>query len=201
MVRKIGLVLVLCCISLLGYSQEMTARKVLDKAAAQIGNKSGVSANFVMNDPKLGNTTGSLSIKGNKFQARTPQAIVWFDGKTQWSYLKSTNEVSITTPNETQRMSMNPYTFINMYKTGYDLTMKTLGTSYQVKMVATGKQSIPEMYILVNKKTYVPHEIKMKRNGTWLTITISNFSKKNLSDAIFTFKSKDIPTAEVIDLR
>ena len=69
------------------------ARKVLDKTASIIGRKGGASANFKISSAKIGSTTGTIAIKGNKFHARTPQAIVWFDGKTQWSYMKSTEEV------------------------------------------------------------------------------------------------------------
>ena len=51
--------------------------------------------------------------------SRTAKATVWFNGKTQWSYMPSTNEVNVSTPNEVQQAAMNPYTFINMYKSGY----------------------------------------------------------------------------------
>jgi len=46
-----------------------------------------------------------------------------------------------------------------------------------------------------------PKQVKMKRGGEWTTITISNFQHKKLSDNLFSFNSKDFPTAEVIDLR
>ena len=91
-----------------------TAKQVLDKTAAVIGNKSGASANFKMSSSKYGSASGSIAIKGNKFNARTPQAIVWFNGKTQWTYLKKTNEVNVSNPTQAQQMSMNPYTFINI---------------------------------------------------------------------------------------
>ena len=90
--------------------------------AIAIGNKKGATANFKMSSPKFGSASGSITIKGNKFNARTPQAIVWFNGKTQWSYMKKTNEVNVSNPTQAQQMSMNPYTFIHIYKTGYKST-------------------------------------------------------------------------------
>ena len=179
-----------------------TAQQVLDKTAAIVGNKKGASASFKLSSPKYGSTSGSIAIKGNKFNARTPQAIVWYNGKTQWSYMKKTNEVNVTNPTQAQQMSMNPYTFINIYKTGYKSTLKTVGGNYQVHLVANNqKRSVAEMYITINGKTGVPSKVKMKHKGKWSTITVSNFSPKSLSNAIFTFNSKDYPTAEVIDLR
>ena len=49
-----------------------TAQQVLDKTAAVIGNKGGASANFNMSSSKYGSASGSIAIKGNKFNARTP---------------------------------------------------------------------------------------------------------------------------------
>ena len=116
--------------------------------------------------------------------------------------MKSTQEVNISTPTQAQQMSMNPYTFINIYKTGYTSTVKTEGNNYQVHLVAQNKQrTIQEMYITINKKTYVPSQVKMKQGTTWSTITISGFQAKDQTDATFAFNAKDFPQAEVVDLR
>lgn len=179
-----------------------TAQQVLDKTAAIVGNKSGASANFRMSSGKYGSASGTIAIKGNKFNARTAQAIVWYNGKTQWTYLKKTNEVNVSNPTQAQQMSMNPYTFINIYKTGYKSTLKTVGNNYQVHLVATNaKRSVPEMYITINKKTLVPSQVKMRQGSTWSTIDISGFKARNISNGTFTFNSKECPGAEVVDLR
>lgn len=179
-----------------------TARQVLDKTAAVIGNKSGATANFSMSSSKYGKASGSIAIKGNKFNARTQQAIVWYNGKTQWSYMKNTNEVNISTPTQAQQMSMNPYTFINIYKTGYNMTLDKSGSNYVVHLTAQNqKRTVQELYITINKTSYVPSQVKMRQGKTWSTISVSNFKKKSLSNATFTFNTKEFPSAEVIDLR
>lgn len=179
-----------------------TAQQVLDKTAAVIGNKGGASANFNMSSSKYGSASGSIAIKGNKFNARTPQAIVWFNGKTQWTYLKKTNEVNVSNPTQAQQMSMNPYTFINIYKTGYKSTLKTVGSNYVVHLVANNqKRSVAEMYITINKKTHIPSVVKMRQGNIWSTITVSNFRARSVSNSTFNFNSKECPGAEVIDLR
>ena len=201
--KKTVLTMIMVLAALVGYAQNAaTAKSVLDKTAAVIGRKGGACANFTISSQKNGSTSGTIAIKGNKFHARTPQAIVWYNGKTQWSYMKSTNEVNISNPTEAQRMSMNPYQFINMYKSGYTLAMKDMGANYQIHMTAQNKQrSVQEMYILINKKTYVPSQIKMRQGNDWSTINVSNFKAQNQSDNTFVFRAKDFPTAEVIDLR
>lgn len=200
-ITSIFILLLLCCMAV--YSQNAAeARKVLDQTASAITRSGGASATFKISSPKIGATSGTIAIKGQKFHASTPQAIVWYDGKTQWSYMKSTDEVNITAPNEAQQMAMNPYKFINMYKNGYTLSMTTKGSNYEVHMVAQNKKrSIQEMYITINKKSYVPSQVKMCEKGTWTTIAITGFKAKNQNDKIFVFNAKDFPSAEVIDLR
>lgn len=179
-----------------------SAKKILDKTASIVGKKSGAQASFHIANAKLGNTSGTIAIKGNKFNARTAEATVWFNGKTQWTYTKKTDEVNVTTPTQAQQTQMNPLTFINMYKTGYTLSVKTVDGSYEVRLVAQNKsRSVQEMYIVVNPKTYIPSQVRMRQKDSWTTINISNFKNANQSDAIFTFNKKDFPTAEIVDLR
>lgn len=200
--KILSLVIVLSFFMIANGQNTAQTRKILDKTASVVGRAGGTSANFSMSNAQVGKTSGTIAIKGNKFHARTPEAIVWFDGKTQWSYLKQTNEVNVSTPSHTQQISMNPYTFINMYKSGYQLSHKIVGNHYQVRMVATNKQNgIPEMYISINRKNFNPTQVKIKQNNTWTTINISNFKAKDLPNNLFTFQRKDLPTAEIIDLR
>lgn len=180
-----------------------TATQILDKTANVIGRKGGASAHFSMSSAKYGSTSGTIAIKGNKFHATTPQATVWFNGKTQWSYMKKTHEVNISNPTQAQQMSMNPYTFINIYKTGYktSITSKS-GSDYVVRLYANNqKRTVQEMYITISKNSYIPSKVRMRQGKTWSTITISNFKAKNQPNSLFSFHSKDFPSAEIIDLR
>ena len=196
--KKLSLVFMLMLMSISIYAQNAAqARKILDKTAAVIGRKGGASANFTVSG-KYGNSSG---IKGNKFNARTPQAVVWYDGKTQWTYMKKSQEVNISTPTEAQQQSMNPYKFINIYKNGFKLGVKNVSGGWQVHLYATNqKRTIKEMYVTIGKN-YYPKTIKMRQSNGWTTINVSNFKPKNLSDSMFRFNAKDYPHAEVIDLR
>lgn len=183
----------------IGYGQ--TAKEVLDKAAAAVSNKSGVTADFILKGGQMSDK-GSINIKGQKFQATTPDVIIWFDGKTQWTYMKRNDEVNVSTPTTSQLQNLNPYNFIYLYKKGYDYTMTKEKGSYVVHLTATNKRlTASEMYITVNQKTYIPSKIRVKHPKGWNTIEVSNFKKANHPDNIFRFNSKDFPSAEVIDLR
>lgn len=180
-------------------SNAATAKATLDKASAKIGLSKGVSACFTISGGSFGTQSGTIAIKGNKFNARTNSAIIWFDGKTQWLYNKKNEEVNISTPTTAQQQSMNPYKFLTLYKNGYTMSQTNAASGYQVHLVGQ-KKGISEMYILIDKR-YNIKQVKMKQGKNWITINISSFKQQSFSDSDFRFKAKDYPTAEVIDLR
>src|SRR5574344_114385 len=184
--RRASLVAMLILCVQGSFSQESAARKVLDKAAASLGG-GGITASFSVNTfngtALQGGTSGSISIKGSKFHASTPQAIVWFDGKTEWTYMKNNDEVNVSTPTAAQLQQMNPYHFINIYKQGY--SMKLIKTKlrntpvYEVHLKAQSKsQELQQVLISVDKNSYQPLCVRMLRDkNKWTMLSISKFSK------------------------
>ena len=199
--KRILLTLTFLAAVVLTFAQsDKEARRILDKTAAALYSKSGAKANFSASG-KLGNTSGTVAVKGNKFYASTPASAVWYDGRTQWTYMKRSQEVNVSTPTEAQQQSMNPYKFLYIYKSGYSLSAKRQGTGWQVHLTALNQQrSIKEMYVTVSS-SYQLQTVKMRQQGGWTTIRVSGFRKANLPDSYFRFNSKDYPNAEVIDLR
>jgi outer membrane lipoprotein-sorting protein len=196
----ISLSFIICHLSF-SEARAQSAIKVLDKAASTIALKNGVKADFKMTGG-MGSASGTIVIKGKKFHATTPQATIWFDGKTQWTYLKDNDEVSVTTPNESQLQAINPYNFLNLYKKGYDATLNSSGNSHVVHLTATStERKIKEIFITVDKKTNYPTQVKMLQGKKWTIFDISNLKKQNIPDSQFKFNSKDFPKAEIIDLR
>ena len=189
----------MCLIGALSINAQ-SAKEVLDKTASTVAAKGGAQANFTISGQSM-NASGTIAIKGKKFHATTPQATIWFDGKTQWTYMKNNDEVNIANPTESQLAAINPYNFIYMYKNGYSYTMEKKAGNFVVNLKATGKKSIQEMVLTIGQKSYTPSQIRYKTAKGWTTIDIRNFKAANLADGIFRFNSKDFPNAEVIDLR
>ena len=197
MKTKIIIMALLVCNAIYG----QTAKSVLDKTAATVSVKEGLKANFKMTGTH-GNTSGSVAVKGKKFYATTPQATVWFDGKTMWTYMKNNDEVNISSPTQAQLLTLNPYTFINLYKRGYNYTLNKSGKDYVVHLTASDANTkIKEMFISINKSNYHPTQVKMLQGQKWLIFDITNLKKESVPDAQFRFNSKDFPSAEIIDLR
>ena len=197
--KKICILILTALISTVATAQ--TAKSVLDKAAAHITVKEGVKANFKMQGG-IGNTSGTILIKGKKFHATTPQAIVWFDGKTMWTYMKQNEEVNVSNPTEAQLQAINPYNFINLYKNGYNSTLNNTGNSYVVHLTTTAKdRKIKELFVTIDKQSYRPTQVKLLQGKSWTIFDITDLSKSKLADSQFRFNANDFPKAEVIDLR
>ena len=75
--------------------------------------------------------------------------------------MKNTNEVNVTTPSQSQQQMLKPKAIINMYRSGYSLSMKTQNKNYVVHMTAENK-NIQEIYVTINKKTYIQSAIKLR---------------------------------------
>ena len=198
--KKICFLITAMLLSVASFAQ--TAKQVLDKTATVVSNKSGVTASFTISSKQYGNSSGTISVKGKKFYANTSAGIVWFDGKTQWTYVKDNDEVNVNTPTQEDLQAINPYNFIYMYKQGYAATMTANGQNFVVTLKATAKnKGVQEMQITINKQSYVPSQVRMLQNKHWTTISVTNFKKANLSDGLFRFNRKAYPNAEIIDLR
>lgn len=214
MMKKILCLMALSLHLTAGHAQQNgDARKVLDATAAQITGKGGVKADFKADSFSGGNLQGSASgtmcIQGEKFQMTTPDMITWYNGETQWSYVKANEEVNVSVPTPEERQSMNPYAFVNLYKDGYDYTIKetTLRGKpcYEVTLTAKDKRKSLRTIILdIDQRTYAPMCVRMQQrdNGNWTRIAIHQFhTGQSFKTAVFEFNPKDFPQAEIIDLR
>lgn len=159
------IITLLTTISAVAANTSNVARKTLDKASAKIGLTKGVSANFTISGGKLGKQSGVIAVKGNKFNARTNSAIIWFDGKTQWLYNKKNDEVNISTPSPSQQHSMNPYSVLTLYKNGYTMSQTNTASGYQVHLTGQKKASVRCISLLTNNITSSKSKSNKDNNG------------------------------------
>ena len=197
--ERITIIIMSLLLSTASFGQ--SAKEVLDKTASVVSNKTGVTATFTMKGKNL-STSGTIAVKGRKFHTTTPEATIWFDSKTMWTYVKKNEEVNVSSPSESELASINPYNFINIYKKGYSYSLDKNSGSFIVTLKATdGKKSIQEAKLTVHRKTFVPSQILYKTSKGWMTVDIKDFKQAKLADGMFRFNPKDYPKAEVIDLR
>jgi len=155
-----------------------------------------------MKSAQYGDATGTISVKGRKFTATTPKASMWFNGQTLWTYMAESEEVHVTTPTDSQLQALNPYNFINMYKQGYAYKLSSAAKTHTVHLTATDtRRKVQEMFITMDRQSFVPSEVKLRQGSKWTTFTVSQFRTATLADGVFQFNAREYPSAEVVDLR
>lgn len=178
-----------------------TAKSILDKTAA-LCTKGAVRVEFSAKS-KEGSSSGTLVAQGNRFTLKSPEASVWFDGKTEWSLMAGAGEVNVVNPTVQEIAAINPLNFIHLYKKGYRMTMKDAGNNHEIYLKATSApKSIQEMYLYIDKKTAAPKLVKFRSGRKWTSITVRSFKNiGTLNPGTFTFNPKDFPGTAIIDMR
>ena len=136
----------------------------------------------------------------------TDEALTWFDGRTQWSYLLSSDEVNVSEPTSEELQSIHPYSWLSMYKQGYALKLESAdATSYGITMTAMDKMStLQRVTLYVDRATEQPLRLSLLIQGSSepTEIVVRKYRSDCLyPDSFFVFDKKKYPTAEVIDLR
>lgn len=187
-------------------SAQNNARGILQRAAETFRRSGGVSASFAIHSSE-GNSTGIIRLKGEKFVLEAGGMTTWFDGRTQWTYLPSSDEVNISEPTDEELQTLNPYAWLYLYDKGYDLQTLPAETSdiYKVKMSARSAEAQVEQLVLwLDKSSLHPMKfsITLAGNVEPTLITVRDYrTRQAYTDAMFVFDPAEYPTAEVIDLR
>jgi outer membrane lipoprotein-sorting protein len=84
--------------------------------------------------------SGKLLLKGNQFYLEMEDMLVWFNGKTQWVYLKQSNEVSITEPSEEEIAEVNPVAVLTAFKAKSNLRKANSSNPQNVKIEMTPRK-------------------------------------------------------------
>ena len=193
-----------CCLAVWG--QENEARDVMRRTVDAFRRAGGIRATFLVHSSE-GNTSGTIQLKGEKFVLEAGGMTTWFDGRTQWTYLSSSDEVNISEPTPAELQTLNPYAWLSLYDQGYALQLLAGGTSnvYQVQMTATSSETpIEKLLVWIKKDTLLPSRVSLTLAGSFepTVITIRDCRvKQDYADSFFTFDRRAYPTAEIIDLR
>jgi len=195
--------------------KDAKAKELLDKSSAMLNQSGGLSVYFTLNINDEINKIkqsfdGQMFVKGAKFFFDTPDQTVYFDGKTQWAYNKSIEEVSILEPQPQDIKALNPIAVFELYKTDCDYKYKGEKADIKKRKVEEislfpkdKKEEIKQVDLQINRSDFMPvffHIIY--KNKTEVRIYVNKYQTQlNLPDSQFIFDRKKYPQAEVNDLR
>jgi len=187
------------------------AEKALTDLLSQ-ARTSAIKTNFNLTvrdkkDPQPLVSSGTFTLKGNKFVLEMEAMKAWFDGKTQWAYVHQNNEVSITEPTVKELSETNPMAILSGFKTKCVIRFSTKVKSVQnycIEMIPKAKNNdITKIDVQINKNNGNLFSIKLtNKNGGVSILTLSNFQKGiNVPDNIFVFNPSRYKGVSVNDLR
>lgn len=200
-----------------GWAQQDTkAKEILEKVTKTTQSLASLDAkfSFEMNN-KAQNIqekyTGDIVLKNKKYKLNIPQMglQVTCDGETIWTYTVNSNEVNISSMDESTDEMMDPAKLFTIYEKGYNY--KYLGESvdagvpvYNIDLTPqkpTG--DIQKIKIMISKQKMLIHGANMTgKDGNIYNITVYQIKTDGVfKDTDFVFDPKKYKGIEVIDMR
>ena len=204
--------MLVCCCIMAPAKTDKQAKAILDKTANTVKKAGDFEAQFTATSFKgtleQARMNGVIYVHGTAYRMESENMVYWYDGNTLWNYVKANNEVNISLPPFYEQQAMNPYTFISLYRKGYEYDYgesELRGKAcYCIHLRCVEKtQKIREMYLDFDKSTMLPLCIRFRRGADgWTRISVRDYkTNQKYPDSKFTFNKEDYPTAEIIDLR
>lgn len=150
--------------------------------------------------------SGTFILKGNKFMLDMTGAKAWFDGKTQWMYVASNKEVTVTEPSEAELADVNPLAILSKYTAkSYIGFSKVKSAANQVIELTpkSKKDDFLKIEVQVSKSTGNLVSIRMiDKKGGVTHLTLSNYQKGiSVNDNTFVFDKSKFKGVSINDLR
>lgn len=195
-------------------SAQQRGEAVLAEAAKAYAQSGGITAQFttVLSSSRQQASEkiiGIIDMKGEKFKLITPDMHTFFDGATQWVYMKDASEVNVSVPAGDDLLLLNPALLLKDYQSGFRIVKQGEAAGrngkpvYEIELVPLKKKDITRIVLQLDKTTFLPAGIRVFSKGDMSTSVYITDIKKgvNQPDSFFVFKEADYPDAEIIDLR
>lgn len=193
------------------YGNEADAEKIVRNAVTLL-KKNAYSSRFELNyyiastennDIKI----GKVDLKGRFFRIELLDTEIKFNGKTQWTYVASDNEVTITQPLQSDLQESNPMAMIEgMLSTNRiaNNEKKVIGGCRVINFFPNNpkKAEYFKIVLYVTEQTGLPKKIVIyQRNGDKITMTFLDLHKVQYQSSNFVFKTSEYPNVTINDLR
>jgi len=196
--------------------QDPKAKSILDEVSSKTKTFKTILADFSfsMENKAMSineKNDGSIKLKGQKYLVDLPGAgvKVYSDGKTNWSYMKQGNQVTISTIEDSGSELMDPSSLFSIYEKGFTskfIAEKNVGGKpvYQIDLFPDKKEyDVSKISIEINKTTMMIQSAQLfGTDGNIYGIVVKKMeTNKDFPDTEFVFDAKKFPDVEIIDLR
>lgn len=210
------LILVFCsaCIKVF-MQQDPEAKIILDQAAEKTKSYHTIQVNYkLIVEDRIEKTSsdseGKIRIKGDKYRLDAMESVVYFDGKTMWTYNQDINEVIITEPDmEDENFLSNPAKILTWYNRDfkYKYVNHTTLNGREMHEIDLFPNNLEQPYSRI--KVYIAvndlllHLIKsVGKDGIDYSVQLYDYiTDRELKDALFTFDPAKFKKIEIVDMR
>jgi outer membrane lipoprotein-sorting protein len=214
--KKQYLALAFCSVCLNAFmQQDPEAKRILDEAAEKTRSFHTIQVNYelTVNDRKektSSTSEGQIKIKGEKYRLEAPGSVVYFDGKTMWTYSEDINEVTITEPDmEDEDFLSNPAKILTWYNRDfkYRYVQQTLLNGLDMHEIDLFPNNLEQPYsrikIFIAVRDLSLYLIKsIGKDGIDYSIKLSDYvTDRELGDELFVFDPAKFKKVEIVDMR
>lgn len=150
---------------------------------------------------------GNVDLKGRLFHIEIEDTEIKFDGKTQWNYVASDNEVTITQPSESDLRESNPMSMIEATLKSNRIVFnekKQINGYYVVLCYPNSPKSVEyfKITLYINVKTLLPKKIVInQRNSDKISMSFLDLRTTKYVPKLFIFNKAEYPNVNINDLR
>lgn len=212
--RKTILLLMLVLLTSVSYSQkDANAEIILSKVSETYKGYDSFRIKFNLTieniEEQIRETSkGVADIKGNKYKVDIMGAETYFDGKTRYTFLKDSEEVNISEPEEDDSELSNPAKIFDLYKNGFNYSLikeyKKDGVSIaEIVLIPIEDRDFEKVYLFVDSKKNEVLSFKSEgKDGNNLILKMTKLeTNHDFDDTHFIFDTKANPNVEVVDMR
>jgi outer membrane lipoprotein-sorting protein len=190
------------------------AKEILDKLSAKTKTFTTIYADFTFTHENLQSKKsekhdGSIKVKGNKYLVKLMDVETYFDGKTQWTYMKDAGEVNVSTPDVNDDNSLNPAKIFTMYEKGFKFQyvgekVEAGKNLYEIDLFPEGRdKNFSRIKLLISKDDMQLYTLKqMGKDGNNIIVKVNKMvANQAYADTDFTFNTAAHSDVDVIDMR
>lgn len=213
--KKLGIIALLCCFTTLLFAEiNAEAVALLDKTSSIYKNSTGTEIEIKINidDAQTGQKSsinGKLKTRDKRFVLTTSFATMNFDGTNLYIYQPDVNEITISSPTESDVKDIDPTQIMSSYSEGFQIPQPEYKTENgkDIAIISLYPEDKSEDYFRLSLKvdtaTNFPLQITTYgKNGMTNTIDILKIeTNKNFSEKELLFDLQKYPKAQIIDIR
>lgn len=212
-ILSIFAVFAFCTAAVFGQNTK-NAKEILDKVSQKTKSYSSINLTYslVHTSPEGANdkATGTMLLKGNKYQLSILDNILYCDGKTLWTYMVEEKEVVVSNLESNDSDMMNPAKVLTMYEKGfkYKFVQDRFEGSRAIYVIDLFPEDIAnseysKVRLSIDKdKSQLWKAEYFAKDGNKYIISVNTFKvNEPISETSFTFDKVKHPGVKVVDER